>query len=100
MNKTNKIKKVKPAIKADLPQIIKDCFGLVVLKELLHDEIEIARLTRERDEAREAIIGWKNRWKCAVNMAARAELERDEARKYVDRYRKRLDLTPMSWEAE
>ena len=35
---------------------------------------------RERDEARDAIVGWENKWKCAVDMAARAELERDEAR--------------------
>jgi hypothetical protein len=34
----------------------------------------------ERDEARDAIVGWENKWKCAVDMAARAELERDEAR--------------------
>ncbi len=41
---------------------------------------EFARkLERERDEAREAILGWENKWRCAVNMAARAELERDEA---------------------
>jgi hypothetical protein len=43
-------------------------------------EKEIEELRRERDEAREAIIGWENKWKCAVEMAARAELERDEAR--------------------
>jgi len=40
----------------------------------------IARLERERDEAREAIVGWENKWKCAVEMAAQAEVERDEAR--------------------
>lgn len=34
---------------------------------------------RERDEAREAIVGWENKWKCAIDMAARAELERDDA---------------------
>ena len=38
--------------------------------------VEFARkLERERDEAREEIIGWKNKWECAVEMAARAELE-------------------------
>jgi predicted nucleic acid-binding Zn ribbon protein len=35
---------------------------------------------KERDEARNDIIGWENKWRCAVDMAARAELERDEAR--------------------
>lgn len=37
------------------------------------------RLERERDEARHEIEGWKNKWDCAVTMAARAEIERDEA---------------------
>jgi tellurite resistance protein len=34
----------------------------------------------ERDEAQNEIIGWKNKWECAVEMAARAEIERDDAR--------------------
>ena len=36
---------------------------------------------KERDEARDAIAGWENKWKCAIDMAARAELERDDALK-------------------
>jgi hypothetical protein len=40
----------------------------------------------ERDEARDAILGWENKWKCAVDMAARAELERDEALKCAKEY--------------
>ena len=35
---------------------------------------------KERDEARDAIVGWENKWRCAVDMAARAELERDDVR--------------------
>jgi hypothetical protein len=42
-----------------------------------YDRLE--RVERERDEARDAILGWENKWRCAVDMAARAELERDEA---------------------
>jgi hypothetical protein len=38
------------------------------------------KLERERDEARHEIKGWRNKWGCAVEMAARAEVERDEAR--------------------
>ena len=34
---------------------------------------------RERDEARDAIGGWENKWKFAIEMAARAEIERDDA---------------------
>ena len=37
------------------------------------------RLEKERDEARDAIVGWENKWKFAIDMAARAELERDDA---------------------
>jgi isocitrate dehydrogenase kinase/phosphatase len=39
---------------------------------------ELARLKRERDEARHEIKGWRNKWDCAVTMAAKAEIERDE----------------------
>lgn len=39
----------------------------------------LANALKERDEAREAILGWENKWRCAVDMAARAELERDDA---------------------
>jgi hypothetical protein len=35
---------------------------------------------KERDEARHEIEGWRNKWECAVEMAARAEFERDAAR--------------------
>jgi hypothetical protein len=36
------------------------------------------------------ILGWKNKWECAVEMAARAEVERDEAREEL--YDIRLNL--------
>ena len=52
----------------------------------LHSTSELARLEQERDEARDAIVGWENKWKCAVDMAARAELERDEALKCAKEY--------------
>jgi hypothetical protein len=32
----------------------------------------------ERDDALQALTGWENKWKAAVEMAARAEVERDE----------------------
>ena len=34
---------------------------------------------RERDEAKNEILVWENKWKCAVDMAARSEIERDDA---------------------
>lgn len=39
---------------------------------------ERAAAIRERDEARNEILGWKNKWDCAIEMGARAECERDE----------------------
>jgi hypothetical protein len=35
------------------------------------------RLERERDEARDAIVGWEKKWNMAVEMTAIAENERD-----------------------
>lgn len=52
-----------------------------VLQDRYSEMMEHAQnMERERDEARESIIGWENKWKCAVEMAAQAEVERDEAR--------------------
>jgi len=41
--------------------------------------LEANAIMMQRDEARDAIVGLENKWKCAVDMAARAELERDDA---------------------
>ena len=49
--------------------------------------IEVNKAHEERDEARNAIVGWENKWKCAIEMAAKAEVERDEAREEVDRWK-------------
>ena len=48
-----------------------------IMHEIHRNDLE--KVERERDEARDAILGWENKWKCAVDMAARAEIERDEA---------------------
>lgn len=44
----------------------------------------------ERDEARNAIVGWEKKWKCAIDMAARAELERDEALQDAKNYHAKM----------
>jgi hypothetical protein len=56
-------------------------------------------LQRERDEAREEIIGWRNKWQVAVEMAALAQnqlatvtAQRDEAREALAELR--ASLTP------
>ena len=49
--------------------------------QVLCVDLEFARkLERERDEAQHEIEGWRNKWHCAVEMAATAQVERDEAR--------------------
>jgi len=48
--------------------------------------VKCEKLERERDEARDDILGWENKWKCAIDMAARAELERDEALRCAKEY--------------
>lgn len=49
------------------------------LSQIAQAEKRAERYCQERDEARNDIIGWENKWKFAVDMAARAELERDDA---------------------
>jgi hypothetical protein len=43
----------------------------------------LRELERERDEVRHEIEGWRNKWNWAIEMAARAEMERDEAREII-----------------
>jgi hypothetical protein len=45
------------------------------------------QLEKECNEARHEIEGWRNKWECAVVMAARAEIERDEAQEKNARFR-------------
>jgi len=45
--------------------------------------VKCEKLERERDEARKEIEGWKNKWECAVEMAARAENECEEQAKLL-----------------
>jgi chromosome segregation ATPase len=49
------------------------------------------KIERERDEARKEIEGWKNKWDCAVEMAARAENELDDAIKKIWRLEKQIE---------
>ena len=56
------------------------------LSQIVQAECRAERYCQERDEARDAIVGWENKWKCAIDMAARAELERDEALKCAKEY--------------
>jgi hypothetical protein len=64
------------------------------LSQIAQAECRAERFCQERDEARNAIVGWENKWKCAIDMAARAELERDEALQDAKNYHvKMVNLT-------
>jgi len=56
-------------------------------KAILIQEIEAHTKTKAE------VVGWENKWKCAVEMAARAEVERDELlNKAKELLRERDDL--------
>jgi chromosome segregation ATPase len=48
------------------------------------------RLERERNDARHEIEGWSNKWDFAVEMAVKAENERDEAKAELARLTSKL----------
>jgi hypothetical protein len=52
------------------------------------------KLERERDEARHEIEGWRNKFNCAVDMGARSEIERDEAREKCSAFGKAMSYSP------
>lgn len=49
------------------------------------------KLERERDEARDLVCAWENRWKAEVEFAAKVSVKRDELR---DILRKLLEIIP------
>ena len=55
-------------------------------QSLRDSQDEVLRLTFENRELSQSIEGWENKWKCAIDMAASAELERDEALKCAKEY--------------
>jgi len=67
-----------------LPCLPKD---LEVLRTANHNfAIENADLQNTIDDLKGQIQGWENKWKAAVDMAARAQIERDEALKLRDKW--------------
>lgn len=55
-------------------------------QSLRDSQDEVLRLTFENRKLSQSIEGWENKWKCAIDMAARAELERDEALRCAKEY--------------
>ena len=68
--------------------------------ELIQTQCKLLDMEMQRDEARNAIEGWENKWKCAVEMAARAELERDDAEEYAKLLSERLTALELESTAE
>lgn len=90
------------------------CAGDTLRDALVPSEFA-RKLERERDEAREDAAHWKTEYEIVVarlcgkkhprdngifsehEIIPKLTQERDEAREQVDRFRKKQDLTPMSW---
>jgi seryl-tRNA synthetase len=53
----------------------------------------IGDMEEEAKLHRGAITGWQNKWECAVEMAAKAEAELDEARADLGHLKEQLDYT-------
>ena len=70
-----------------LPCLPKD---LEVLEAANHGfAIENADLQNTIDDLKGQLEGWENKWKCAVDMAARAQIERDDALKLRDKWHRK-----------
>jgi hypothetical protein len=81
---------------------------------VIHWQIGVAKMERERDEARAELAEWTDSAKnvrkeyddehhCSCVAILRkllkdAEQERDEAREQVNHYRDKLDLLPIKWD--
>lgn len=50
------------------------------------------KMERERDEARNEIVGWKNKWDCAVEMGAQAQADHDKAREEIKELREIIEI--------
>jgi hypothetical protein len=70
------------------------------LQEVDLRTLDFERMRAERNEARHEIEGWRNKWECAVEMAARAEYERDVAAcaDMVDLLVKDLESRGLGWD--
>ena len=76
------------------------CDELVVDSNAITLAKTVMKLERERDEALAAIVGWENKWKCAVYMAAQAEVERDEAREALEFRRAKAEAADLYLDKE
>ena len=56
------------------------------------------RLERERNDARSGLEFLRKLYIVQNEKLERIERERDDLREQVDRYREKLDLSPMHWE--
>ena len=70
-----------------LPCLPKD---LQLLREANHNfAIENADLQNTVEDLKGQIEGWKNKWEVAVDMAARAQIERDDALKLREKWHRK-----------
>jgi hypothetical protein len=67
------------------------------IEEYAEDKSRLATMAMEfryqRDRLVEEIIGWRNKWECAVDMAARAEVNRDRLAVALQLFLNRVQYT-------
>jgi len=55
-----------------------NAYANVQAKRICDLEHALSKVTEQRDELKNEIIGWSNKWQVAVEMAALAQVERDD----------------------
>ena len=79
-----------------LPCLPKDLENLRKANTSFAQEISIFK--REFDNLYDELEGWENKWKCAVEMAAKAELECDTLKKELHRAIELRDVWHGKWQ--
>ena len=82
--KARKMERKCDEYKAQRDEARATCSELVTDSDAITLARTVVRITQERDDAQNEIIGWKNKWDCAVDMAARAENALDELAERLD----------------
>jgi chromosome segregation ATPase len=59
---------------------------------VIHWQIDVSKMQRERDDALNQIQGWENKWKVAVDMAAKAEIKCDDFQEEIANLQDQRDL--------
>ena len=82
--KLHQLERELAAMKKQRDEARATCSELVTDSNAITLARTVVRITKELAEAQNEIIGWRNKWDCAIEMAARAENARDELAERLD----------------